>query len=97
MVVAGVLRVEQKRDDALQTTATFDSRHLTEDVDLTLRTLEEDGFVVRTVYPEVPPRVEYTLTPRAESLLPHIEGLIGWAAEHAQAILHDRKTAQTHA
>ena len=60
-------------------------------------TLEEDGFVVRTVYPEVPPRVEYTLTPRAESLLPHIEGLIGWAAEHAQAILHDRKTAQTHA
>ncbi len=64
---------------------------------VTLRTLEEDGFVVRTVYPEVPPRVEYTLTPRAESLLPHIEGLIGWAAEHAQAILHDRKTAQTHA
>lgn len=62
---------------------------------VTLRTLEEDGFVVRTIYPEVPPRVEYTLTPRAESLLPHLEGLIGWATEHEAAIMKDRKAAAT--
>ena len=46
---------------------------------VTLRTLEEDGYVTRTVYPEVPPRVEYALTERTRSLLPHIDALIGWA------------------
>ena len=40
---------------------------------VTLRTLEEDGYVTRTVYAEVPPRVEYALTQRAYSLLPHFE------------------------
>ncbi|MDE6070721.1 MAG: helix-turn-helix transcriptional regulator [Alistipes sp.] len=61
---------------------------------VTLRTLEEDGLVVRTVYPEIPPRVEYRLTPRAESLLPHVNALIGWAQEHMQEILDDRKAAR---
>lgn len=56
-----------------------------------LRTLEEDGYVTRTIYPEVPPRVEYALTARAKSLLPHINALIGWAAENMEAILKDRK------
>lgn len=57
---------------------------------VTLRTLEEDGFVTRTVYPEVPPRVEYELTDRAMSLLPHINALIGWALDNMEAILKDR-------
>ena len=61
---------------------------------VTLRTLEEDGLVVRTVYPEIPPRVEYRLTARAQSLLPHIHALIGWAQEHMQEILDDRKAAR---
>lgn len=58
---------------------------------VTLRTLEEDGYVTRTVYPEVPPRVEYALTPRAKSLLPHINGLIEWAMENMDSIMEDRK------
>lgn len=58
---------------------------------VTLRTLEEDGYVTRTIYPEVPPRVEYALTDRAKSLLPHIDGLIEWALEHMNDILKDRK------
>ncbi|BEG61975.1 winged helix-turn-helix transcriptional regulator [Coprobacter fastidiosus] len=57
---------------------------------VTLRTLEEDGFVKRKVYAEVPPRVEYSLTERAISLLPHINDLITWAKNNMDAILTDR-------
>lgn len=60
---------------------------------VTLRTLEEDGFVTRTIYPEVPPRVEYALTIRAHSLLPHIQSLIVWAKENMEPIIYDRKKA----
>lgn len=60
---------------------------------VTLRTLEEDGYVTRTVYPEVPPRVEYALTARAHSLLPHINALTAWALENRPAIMDDRKRA----
>lgn len=56
----------------------------------TLRTLEEDGLVVRKVYAEVPPRVEYTLTSRAQTLLPHIGGLIEWALANMDGIMADR-------
>ena len=58
---------------------------------VTLRTLEEDGYVTRTVYPEVPPRVEYALTPRTYTLLPHINGLLEWASANKEAIMRDRK------
>lgn len=58
---------------------------------MTLRTLEEDGFVKRKVYAEIPPRVEYSLTDRARSLLPYINSLIIWAKENMEAIISDRK------
>ena len=45
---------------------------------VTLRTLEEDGYVNRKVYPEVPPRVEYSLTPLGQSLAPVIDALKAW-------------------
>lgn len=57
----------------------------------TLRTLEQDGFVSRKVFPEVPPRVEYKVTSRAQSLMPHVDALINWAAENFSPILTDRK------
>lgn len=56
----------------------------------TLRTLEEDGYVSRKVYAEVPPRVEYALTPRTVSLIPIVDELIDWAAGNMAAILRDR-------
>ena len=43
-----------------------------------------------TIYAEVPPRVEYSLTDRAKSLLPCIDSLIAWAGENMAAILSDR-------
>ncbi|WP_274628039.1 winged helix-turn-helix transcriptional regulator [Arvimicrobium flavum] len=45
----------------------------------TLRDLEQDGFVTRTVYPTVPPRVEYALTDLGRDLLEPVHGLIEWA------------------
>ena len=57
---------------------------------VTLRALEEDGLVKRVIYAEVPPRVEYSLTDRAKSLLPCIDSLIAWAGENMAAILSDR-------
>ncbi len=60
---------------------------------LTLRTLEADGLVKRTVYAEVPPRVEYALTDRAHSLFPIIDSLIQWAKDHFHEILLDRTKA----
>ena len=56
----------------------------------TLRTLEEDGFVSREVFPEVPPRVEYSLTSRALSFLPLVENMINWAKENMEEIIKDR-------
>ena len=57
----------------------------------TLRTLEVDGFVTREVFPEVPPRVEYSLTPRALSFLPLVENMIKWATENMEEIIKDRE------
>lgn len=45
---------------------------------LQLRQLERDGFVARTVHPEVPPRVEYALTPLGRTLLPLLEEIARW-------------------
>lgn len=60
---------------------------------VTLRTLEEDGLVSREVFAVVPPKVEYTLTDRANSLLPHIYALTTWAKENMSAIIEDRNQA----
>ena len=49
---------------------------------VTLRELEGQCLVTRKIYPEVPPRVEYRLTEVGKTLMPHVEGLIGWAMEH---------------
>jgi DNA-binding HxlR family transcriptional regulator len=49
---------------------------------LTLRALERDGLVRRTVYPVVPPRVDYELTPLGTTLLDAVQGLVTWTREH---------------
>lgn len=47
-----------------------------------LRELEEDGLVIKTNYPEVPPRVEYTLSDLGESFIPVLKNMQSWSEEH---------------
>lgn len=56
----------------------------------TLRELERDGLVRRTVIPTKPPSVEYDLTPLGMSIMSPLNGLIDWAARHHGAILSAR-------
>jgi DNA-binding HxlR family transcriptional regulator len=58
----------------------------------TLRMLEERGLVERTVYPVVPPRVEYRLTAMGESINEPLQRLCEWTAEHGKAL--ERAAAQ---
>ena len=50
----------------------------------TLRQLQAHGLVERTIYPEVPPRVEYSLTLRGWSITEPLMGMYEWAAEHME-------------
>jgi DNA-binding HxlR family transcriptional regulator len=53
---------------------------------VTLRGLERDGIVTRTVYPVVPPRVEYSLTPMGATLMDAAATLVTWAESHLSEI-----------
>ena len=58
---------------------------------VTLKSLEADGLVKRTVYPQIPPKVEYELTERGRSLLPHLHQLVGWANNNMDEIRKSRE------
>ena len=62
---------------------------------MTLRTLEEDGYISRTVFPEIPPRVEYALTARTKSLMPVLNSLLKWASDNMDDVMSDRRKAMT--
>jgi DNA-binding HxlR family transcriptional regulator len=51
-----------------------------------LRELEADGLITRTVFAEVPPRVDYEMTPKARGLGPTMEALAAWWAEHGKTV-----------
>lgn len=83
LVVVGQLMSSPARFTALERAVEgISHRMLTQ----TLRRLERDGLVQRTVFPQIPPRVEYCLTPLGESFLGPIDTLIGWVAEHQDEI-----------
>lgn len=58
---------------------------------VTLRSLEEDGFVSRKIYAEVPPRVEYTLTDLGRSLLVQLKSLSQWASDNLDHVASSRE------
>ena len=57
----------------------------------TLRTLERDGLVTRTVHAEVPPRVEYVLTEAGRSLQQPLRALEQWTIDHMDAVVRARR------
>jgi DNA-binding HxlR family transcriptional regulator len=56
-----------------------------------LRSLEEDGFVQRTVYPTKPPSVEYCLTPMGAEMAPHVRSLTKWVEQNLSTVLAHRE------
>ena len=60
----------------------------------TLRNLARDGMITRKATPSIPPRVDYSLTPRGQGYLSVLETGIVWAAENRAAILRDRAAAE---
>lgn len=58
---------------------------------LTLRNLERDGLLVRTVYPTVPPKVEYAVTDMAKELYDSLQALTAWAERHLDTIAESRR------
>ena len=59
-------------------------------LDMQLRELADDGLVQKTIYPELPPRSEYTITELGRSLLPIIDAMIEWGESHRELLRLDK-------
>ncbi len=57
-----------------------------------LRSMEDSGLLIRKVYPEVPPRVEYTLTETGYSLKPILDAMVVWGTEYKQKMVEIQNT-----
>ena len=78
MVVAHLSKKTMRFNELRHSIGGISQRMLT----LTLRNLERDGLVTRTVFPEIPPRVEYQLTSLGRTLTDPLDTLWNWAAQH---------------
>jgi DNA-binding HxlR family transcriptional regulator len=87
LVVNTLGRGPQRFNELRRAIGSISQRMLT----LTLRALERDGLVTRTVFPTVPPRVDYELTKLGRSLLEPITALGTWAVRHRATIETARK------
>jgi DNA-binding HxlR family transcriptional regulator len=86
MVVGQLTRRTMRFNELRHSIGGISQRMLT----LTLRNLERDGLVTRTVYPEIPPRVEYQLTELGRTLTDPLDTLWNWAAQHMHAVAEAR-------
>ena len=80
-VVLWYLRKEKKRFGELKALIPDITDKM---LSIQLKALEEDGIISRTVYPEVPPRVEYAFTEEGKSLIPVVEAIAKWGKEKAR-------------
>lgn len=87
ILIVSILGNEKRRFSELKReVGTISQKMLTS----TLRNLERDGFVLRTVYPTIPPKVEYELTALGHDLLCPVEALGRWAKENAERVQRAR-------
>lgn len=56
-----------------------------------LKQLTVDGLIQRELFPDVPPRVEYSVTEFGKTLLPHVEALIRWGQDNFEQIMNNRQ------
>ncbi|MFD1121158.1 winged helix-turn-helix transcriptional regulator [Methylophilus flavus] len=96
VLVLGLLESETKRFSALQREiGGISQKMLTQ----TLRGLERDGLIARTIYPTVPPKVEYTITPLGKTLVGLLAALRVWSETHIEEVQQAQsnydKTEQT--
>ena len=77
----GILKVRPWRFNELHRSLEGVSQKVLTD---SLRSMEEDGIITRTVFPEVPPRVEYALSDLGESIHPIIKSMDAWGKEYKQ-------------
>ena len=89
VLVIGTLRNGPLRFSELRRGVTGISQRM---LTRTVRALERDGLLTRTVYPEIPPRVEYELTDLGKTLIPPVLSLAEWAMRNAEEIDHRRST-----
>ncbi|GAA4203052.1 winged helix-turn-helix transcriptional regulator [Microbispora amethystogenes] len=88
LILIGLLGKGPMRFTELLRTAPGISRRM---LTLTLRGLERDGLVKRLIYPEIPPRVEYEVTPFGRSLSEPVLALTRWAADNQETIRTNRR------
>ncbi|WP_206068857.1 winged helix-turn-helix transcriptional regulator [Nonomuraea composti] len=88
LILIGLLDKGPMRFTELLRTAPGISRRM---LSLTLRNLERDGLVTRKVFPEIPPRVEYEVTPFGRTLSEPVLALARWAADHEGTIRANRR------
>lgn len=88
LMVVGMLQAGPQRFTVIRASVPGISQRM---LTLTLRHLERDGLVSRAAYAEVPPRVEYTLTPLGERLLPPVVALATWALDNEAEIRENRE------
>lgn len=62
---------------------------------VTLRALEQNGIIKRTLYPQIPPRIEYSLTTLGESLFKQVFSMAAWAEDNFEAVLNARQEFKT--
>jgi DNA-binding HxlR family transcriptional regulator len=89
ILVMGALRKEQSlRYNELQRAVEGISQRM---LTLTLKRLEENGLVKRTIFPTVPPRVDYELTAMGCTLVKPLKGLLDWSMENRAAMAEARR------
>jgi DNA-binding HxlR family transcriptional regulator len=88
VLVLGLLETETKRFSVLQREiGGISQKMLTQ----TLRGLERDGLIARTIYPTVPPKVEYSITPLGRTLVGLLASLREWSEAHIEEVLEAQK------